>query len=94
MLFARDLMSDLFSPTEWITTAEAVELTGYRVRYLRQLVNQGRIRAVKRARVIFIDRESLLAYAEEMKRLGPAKHDPWRTGARRRRSSPKVTGAD
>jgi len=77
-------MTDDFNPTEWITTQEAAELTGYRVRYLRQLVNEGKLKAVKRSRAIFIDKDSLLAYADEMKRLGPSKHDPWRTGARRK----------
>jgi hypothetical protein len=27
-------------------------------------------------------KEGIMAYAEKMKRLGPAEHDPWRTGAR------------
>jgi excisionase family DNA binding protein len=77
-------MTDDFNPTKWITTNEAAELTGYDVRYLRQLVNEGKIKAVKRSRVIFIDKDSVLAYTNQMKRLGPAKHDPWRTGARKR----------
>ncbi|MFQ6101769.1 MAG: helix-turn-helix domain-containing protein [Anaerolineae bacterium] len=77
-------MPDDFNPTEWITTKEAAELTGYNVRYLRQLVNEGKIRAVKRAGAFFIDKRSAMAYADEMKRLGSAKHDPWRIGARQR----------
>jgi excisionase family DNA binding protein len=79
-------MTNDFNPTEWITTQEAAELTGYQVRYLRQLVNEGKLKAVKRSRAIFIDKDSLLAYANEMKRLGPSKHDPWRTGARHKGS--------
>jgi excisionase family DNA binding protein len=77
-------MPDNFNPTEWITTAEAAELTGYHVRYLRQLVNEGKIHAIKRGGIFWIDRGSVITYSNEMKRLGPAKHDPWRTGARRR----------
>ena len=81
-------MSDDFNPTEWLTTAEAAELTGYNVRYLRQLVNQDRVRAIKRAGVFFLDMSSLTDYADEMKRLGPSKHDPWRTGSRQRSDAP------
>ena len=82
-------MPDDFNPTEWITTKEAAELTGYSVRYLRQLINEGRIKAVKWSRVFFVNRESVVAYADEMRRLGPAKHNPWRTGARRKSSGAK-----
>jgi len=32
-----------------------------------------------------VKRESALAYLEEITRLGPAKHDPWRNGARQQR---------
>jgi len=82
-------MPDDFNPTEWITTAEAAELTGYSVRYLRQLINEGRIKAAKWSRVFFVNKESVIAYVDEMKRLGPAKHDPWRTGARRKSNGAK-----
>lgn len=82
-------MPDDFNPTEWITTAEAAELTGYNVRYLRQLISEGRIKATKWSRVFFVNKESVIAYADEMKRLGPAKHDPWRTGTRRKSNGAK-----
>jgi excisionase family DNA binding protein len=77
-------MPDDFNPTEWITTTEAAQLTGYNVRYLRQLVNQGKIRSVKRGGIFWIDRDSARAYADKMKQLGSAKHDPWRAGARQK----------
>lgn len=77
-------MTEQPSPTEWITTQEAAELTGYHVNYIRRLVKWNRIRGAKRGRDWWIDKASVLAYLEEMKRLGPAKHDPWRTGARQR----------
>jgi excisionase family DNA binding protein len=73
-----------FESTEWITTQEAAELTGYHVNYIRRLVKWGRIIGTKRGRDWWIDKASTIAYFEEMKRLGPAKHDPWRTGARQR----------
>lgn len=77
-------MTEQPTPTEWITTQEAAELTGYHVNYIRRLVKWNRIRGAKRGRDWWIDKASVLAYLEEMKRLGPAKHDPWRTGARQR----------
>lgn len=64
--------------TEWITTAEAAELTGYSSVTLRQFVREGRLQGRKRGRDWFLDRESVLAYVGEMKRLGTAKHDPRR----------------
>ena len=79
-------MSDQTIPdvTEWITTKEAAELTGYTTSYLRKAIHRGRLYAKKRGRDWFLNREEVLAYAEEMKRLGPARHNPWRTRARRR----------
>jgi excisionase family DNA binding protein len=77
-------MPDDFTPIDWLTTAEAAELTGYTDAHIRLLINRGRLPAVKRGGAWFLRRQDVMAYAEEMKRLGPAKHDPWRTGARRR----------
>lgn len=82
-------MPESFSPTEWMTTKEAAELTGYSSIHLRQLAQRGRVKSLKKGRDWLLHREALMAYVDEMKRLGPAKHDPWRTGARR-----KDAGAD
>jgi excisionase family DNA binding protein len=76
--------NDEFTPIDWITTGEAAELTGYTSAYFRQMIHRGRIHARKRGRDWFMNKEEVKAYAEEMKRLGGAKHDPWRTGARKR----------
>ena len=70
------------NPTEWITTREAAELTGYAAAYFRQLIKRGRLQARKRGRDWFLDKAEILAYAETMDRLGKKKYDPWRTGAR------------
>jgi len=77
-------MPEDFDPRAWLTTQEAADLSHYNVRYLRQLVNEGQLVAVKRGGLFWFERTSLEAYVTEMQRLGPAKHDPWRTGARRR----------
>lgn len=77
-------MSDDFNPTDWITTNEAAELTGYEAAHVRYLAKKGDIGSKKFGRDWMIDRESVQAYAEEMERLGAAKHDPWRSGVRQR----------
>lgn len=67
------------SPIEWITTAEAAELTGYHVKYIRRLVREGKITGTKRGgRDWWVDKASVEAYIDEMKRLGTAKHNPLR----------------
>jgi excisionase family DNA binding protein len=77
-------MADEFNPTEWVSTTEAAELTGYATAYFRQPIQRGRLHHVqKRGRDWFLSKDEVLAYAEEMKKLGPTKHDPWRTEARR-----------
>ena len=67
-----------FDPVEWITTQEAATLTGYSADYFRKAIRRGRLLGRKRGRDWFMDRAEVLAYAEEMQRLGPAKHNPWR----------------
>jgi len=74
-------MADDFNPTEWITTTEAAEMTGYSRAYFRQLIQRGRLHHVeKRGRDWFLSKDEVLAYAEEMKKLVATKHDPQRTG--------------
>jgi excisionase family DNA binding protein len=63
---------------DFITTTQAAELTGYSVTYVRQLARLGTIEAVRAGRDWLVERGSLLAYQQEMERLGPAKHNPWR----------------
>ena len=48
---------------EWITTAEAVKLSGYHAVHLRRLIHEGKIKARKFGIVWQVDRASLLAYA-------------------------------
>jgi len=68
-------MSNNFTPTEWITTTEAAELTGYTADYLRKAIKRGRLHhAQKRGRDWFLDKKSVLAYVKEMERLGTASH--------------------
>lgn len=83
-------MPDNFTPTDWITTTEVADLTGYSRAYFRQLIQRGRLRSVeKRGRDWFLSKAEVLAYAEEMKRLGPAKHNPCGTDTRHKSDGAK-----
>ena len=61
---------------DWITTAEAVSLTGYNAEYIRRLIRSGRVKARKFGIVWQVDRASLLGYLKKSelstdKRKGP-----------------------
>jgi excisionase family DNA binding protein len=63
---------------DWITTAEAAELSGYHPVYLRELIRQGKIQGRKFGIVWQISRQSLTIYLKEAqestdKRRGPKK---------------------
>jgi excisionase family DNA binding protein len=57
-------MTDNLNPTEWVTTAEAAELTGYNVQYIRRLINTGRVHAKKWVRGWMVGKDALLAYQQ------------------------------
>jgi excisionase family DNA binding protein len=63
----------------WITTAEAVKLSGYHIEYLRQLARDGRIRSQKWGPTWQIDQESLLEHLREVRELGKRRGRPKRT---------------
>jgi len=61
---------------DWITTAEAAELSGYHPDHLRELIRDGQIAAVKKGNAWWVDSKSLLTYLKaaqksEDKRRGP-----------------------
>lgn len=67
-------------PTDWISIAEAAELTGYHPERLRELVREGKIEASRKGPMFWVDRRSLLAYVRQSekasktdKRHGPRK---------------------
>lgn len=62
--------------TEWITTREAAELSGYHPEYLRELIRLGKLAGRKFGIVWQVDKGALLAYVQtaatsEDKRWGP-----------------------
>jgi excisionase family DNA binding protein len=61
---------------DWITTAEAAEISGYHPEYLRRLTRKGVIKARKFGIVWQVSRNSLITYLQkakssEDKRKGP-----------------------
>lgn len=67
--------------TDWITTGEAAELSGYHIYYLRELIRAGKIAAVKKGYAWWVDRRSLLIFIKtamksEDKRRGGRRHSP------------------
>ena len=61
---------------EWISVTECAELTGYHPDHLRRLLRSGKIKAVHKGNMWWVDRESLREYVAEMEELGPKKFDP------------------
>ncbi len=55
---------------DWITTREAVELSGYNVVHIRALIRQGRIKARKYFVIWQVSRSSLMAYLREQQAKG------------------------
>ena len=56
---------------DWITTTEAVNLTGYSQEYIRRILRTGKIKGRKWGRDWMVDRDSLVEYMREGKRRGP-----------------------
>jgi len=71
-------MADNFDQSQWITTGEAAELTGYSASYFRKAIFRGLLSARKRGRDWFLNRDEVTQYADEMQQLGAGKHDPRR----------------
>jgi excisionase family DNA binding protein len=64
--------------TDWITTAEAAELSGYHPEHIRELVRDGKIKASRKGTMFWIDRASLQRFLRLVnkaqstdRRLGP-----------------------
>lgn len=64
--------------TDWISTDEAAELSGYHPEYIRRLIRKGKIKVSRKGIMFWIDRASLLEYlrksqaeSKKDKRHGP-----------------------
>ena len=56
--------------SDWITTEEAIEMSGYHMAHLRELLREGKIKAQKWNRDWQVSRSSLQAYLKQVKELG------------------------
>lgn len=63
---------------EYISTQEASDLTGYSIQYLQRLLRQGKINAVKKGGMYWIELNSLEDYKRKMDTLGSEKYSPYR----------------
>jgi excisionase family DNA binding protein len=66
--------------SDWLTTAEAVKLSGYHAYYLRELIRGGKIKAQKFGPLWQVDSASLKAYIRASE-----KSDDKRRGAKRQK---------
>lgn len=55
---------------KWITTTEAVELTGYSPRHIRRLIKSGKVKGQKFGNTWQVGRVSLLAYVRVVEKTG------------------------
>ncbi len=60
---------------DWITTTEAVKLSGYHIDYIRKLIKAGKVRGQKWGQQWQVSRSSLLAHITKTEKLG-AKRGP------------------
>jgi excisionase family DNA binding protein len=61
--------------SDWITTRQAAELTGYTQQHVRELVIAGTVKGQRFGRDWQVSRRSLLAYVKQADKLG-AKRGP------------------
>jgi excisionase family DNA binding protein len=62
--------------SDWITTTEAIRLTGYNAEYIRRLVRSKKIVARKFGTLWQIDRKSLLSYLKTGRQSEDKRHGP------------------
>jgi excisionase family DNA binding protein len=63
---------------DYVTTQEAERLSGYKLRWIRQLAQEGKLEAIKVGRTWLVNKDNLQAYVREMRELGTGKHNPSR----------------
>ncbi len=61
--------------TEWMTTKEAAELSGYHPDYVRKLMESGKVKAQKFGQTWMVNRQSFTAYLKKIEEMG-AKRGP------------------
>ena len=61
---------------DWISVEEAAQVSEYHPNYIRRLIRQGHIQAIKKGPMWWIDKISLQSYVDEMNRLGTSRFGP------------------
>ena len=61
---------------DWITTEEAVSLSGYNMLHLRRLIREGKVQGQKFGRTWMVDKNSLLDYLEKAKQSDDKRWGP------------------
>lgn len=69
-------MSEAFDPTEWISSKEASETTGYSRNAILSATNRGSLESIKIGNMRFYKRKDILEYIQRMKDLGPQRYTP------------------
>ena len=64
------------SVEEWITTADAAELSGYHVNHIRRLIRWKQIKARKFGPVWQVNRQDLLEFIEQAEDSGDNRRGP------------------
>lgn len=62
--------------SDWITTEEAAQLSGYHPEYIRELIRAKKIKAQKFAVVWQVSRKSLLSYVKMAARSEDGRYQP------------------
>ena len=55
---------------DWITTTEAVKISGYHIKHVRKLLMTGMVKAQKWGREWQVSRSSLMAYLQNVEKIG------------------------
>ena len=61
---------------EWLTTAEAAELSGYNLQYIRRLIRTGRIDSRRFGDVWQVNQRSLQEYLQAARESGDKRRGP------------------
>ena len=60
--------------TDWISTHEAAQLSGYNVQYIRRLIRNQLLQAEKKGNSWWVDRQSLLEYKQKAEASEDQRH--------------------
>ena len=66
---------------DWISVSEAAEITGYHPEHLRRLIRQGKLKAVRKGTMFWLDRSELNSFVQEAQesRVADQRHGPKKT---------------